>query len=216
LPPILSRAIGNSNFDSEELIAFEAGYKVQRASTLGLDVAAFYNIYDNLRSTEPGVPFLEGAKLVLPLTIANNMSGEAYGVEVASDWRPANWLRLRAAYTYFELELHRNPGTGLAASEEAEDGDPRHQLSFTAQFSIGKDIEIDASVRAIDRLSERKVAGYVTADLRFAWRPRENIELLIVGQNLTQNSHLEFVPEALATKETEVERAVYGGVKVKF
>jgi iron complex outermembrane receptor protein len=215
-PPILSRAIGNSNFESEELIAFEAGYKTQAAPTLNVDIAAFYNIYENLRSTEPGTPFLEGANLVLPLTLANNMSGEAHGVEIGTDWRPTDWLRLRTTYTYFEMELHRDPGTGLAANEDAEDSDPRHQLGLIAHFNIGKNIEIDARVRAIDRLSERKVAGYATADLRIAWRPLKNIELSIVGQNLAQSDHLEFVPEALATKETEVERAVFGSVKVNF
>jgi iron complex outermembrane receptor protein len=77
-------------------------------------------------------------------------------------------------------------------------------------------LEFDATLRAVDRLSERGVSGYATADLRLAWRPRENIEISIVGQNLAQNEHLEFTPEFLGTQPTEVERSVYAGVKVKF
>lgn len=218
--PILARGLGNAEYSSEELLAFEAGYKTQALPTVSLDFAAFYNIYDNLLSTEPGAPFVEAAPaplhLVLPLTFANKMSGEAYGIEIGADWRANNWLRIRTNYTYFELELHRDPGTGLADSEAAEDRDPRHQFGLTAQVNIGRDVEIDTIVRAVDRLSERSVSGYATLDLRFAWRPRENIELSIVGQNLAQSQHLEFVSEALSTKETQVERAIYGSVKVEF
>lgn len=144
------------------------------------------------------------------------MSGEAYGIEVGADWRAKSWLRFRAAYTYFELELHRDPGTGLASNEAAEDRDPRHQFGLTAHIDVGRNIEIDATVRAVDRLSERTVSGYTTADLRVGWRPKENIELFLVGQNLAQSRHLEFRPEFLATQETEVERAIYGGVKIEF
>jgi iron complex outermembrane receptor protein len=219
-PPIQTRSFGTSSYTSEDLIALEAGYKTQAAPRVNLDIAAFYNIYDNLRTTEPGTPFVEATPapfhLVLPLTLANNMSGDAYGVEIGADWRAKRWLRLRAAYTYFQLDLHLDTGTGLAANEAEEDRDPRHQLGLSAQVNIGQNIEFDATLRAVDQLIERNVNGYATVDLRLGWRPRENVELSIVGQNLAQRRHLEFVPEALATQPTEVERAVYGRITVRF
>lgn len=219
-PPVQNRIFGSPDFDSEELIALELGYKTHPLPVLSLDIAAFYNLYDNLQTMEAGATFVEATPaplhIVLPLTFANNMSGEAFGVEFGADWRAKDWLRLRATYTYFELELHRDPGTGLASNEAAEDRDPRHQIGLTAHFNIGKNIEVDATVRAVDRLTERTVSGYATADLRVGWRPRENVELSIVGQNLGQTRHLEFRPEFLGTEETEIERAIYGSVKVKF
>lgn len=219
-PPVQARIFGDKDVGSEELIALELGYKTRLVQALSIDIAAFYNIYDNILTTDPGTAFVETTPAplhaVLPLTFADNMSGEAYGVEIGGDWRAKEWLRLRAAYTYFELELHRNPGTGLASNEAAEDRDPRHQVSLTGQFDVGNNIEIDATLRAVDRLSERNVSGYATADLRIAWRPNKNVEFSIVGQNLGQSRHREFVPEFLATQETEVERAVYGSVKLKF
>ncbi len=104
----------------------------------------------------------------------------------------------------------------MASNETAEDRDPRHQFGLTTQFDLPNNIEIDDTVRAVDRLSERSVSGYATADLRVSWRPRENIELSIVGQNLGQPRHKEFTPEFLSTQETEIERSIYGGIKVNF
>ncbi len=218
--PVQSRVFGSPNVESEELVAFELGYKTRPQPSLSIDIAAFYNLYDNLLTTEPGASFLEATPaplhLVLPLTFANYMSGEAYGIEVGADWRVRDWLRIRASYTYFELELRRDPGRGVASNEAAEDRDPRHQLGMTAQFDIGRNLELDGTLRAVDRLSERTVSGYATADFRLAWRPNENVELSVVGQNLGQSRHLEFRPEFLGTKETEVERAFYGQLKVRF
>lgn len=45
-PPVQSRILGSTDLDSEELIALEIGYKTHPLPTLGLDIAAFYNIYD--------------------------------------------------------------------------------------------------------------------------------------------------------------------------
>lgn len=219
-PPIQARILGSTSIESEELIAIELGYKTQPIPTVSLEFATFYNIYDKLLTTDAGSTFVETSPtpvhVVLHLTFTNNMSGEAYGFELGADWRPKEWLRLRASYTYFELELHRKPGTGTASNEAAEDRDPRHQFGLTTQFNLPNNIEIDATIRAVDRLSERSVSGYATADLRVSWRPRENIELSLVGQNLGQRRHKEFTPEFLSTQETKVERSIYAGIKVKF
>ena len=43
---------GGPDFDSEELLAYELGYRVQPFSRLALSLAAYYNDYDDLRSRE--------------------------------------------------------------------------------------------------------------------------------------------------------------------
>ncbi len=219
-PPVQNRVFGSSEIQSEELTALEVGYKTRPLPTLSIDIAAFYNIYGRLTTTDQGSVFAEAtpapAHLVRPLNFTNNMSGEAYGIEIGADWRMKDWVRMRAAYTYFELELHRAPGRGIPVNEAVEDRDPRHQLALTTQLDIARNLELDITLRAVDRLSERRVSGYATADFRLGWRPRKNIELSLVGQNLGQSRHLEFRPELLGAQETEVERAFYGKVKVSF
>ena len=44
---IQSNLVGNEDFDVEELIAYEAGYRLQPGFNLSLDLAVFYNDYDD-------------------------------------------------------------------------------------------------------------------------------------------------------------------------
>src|SRR5207244_7553937 len=43
------RLLGNPNFKSEAVVAFESGYRSRIARRLSMDVATFFNIYDNLQ-----------------------------------------------------------------------------------------------------------------------------------------------------------------------
>jgi outer membrane receptor for ferrienterochelin and colicin len=85
---------GNPEFASENLHAFEMGYRVQPHRRLTLDAAVFCNVYDDLRTGELGTPLFEA--LPAPhfnLTARNNMSGETYGAELAAKWQMVDWWR---------------------------------------------------------------------------------------------------------------------------
>ena len=53
LPAVIA-VFGSHQFNSEDLLAYELGYRVQATSNLSLDIATFYNNYSNLRTAEPG------------------------------------------------------------------------------------------------------------------------------------------------------------------
>ena len=65
---------GSNSFVSEDVIAGEIGYRTQPIEDVTIDLAAFYNHYDDLRSTEilgpptplPSPPFPLGS-VVVPL-----------------------------------------------------------------------------------------------------------------------------------------------------
>ena len=46
------RLVGNDDFESEELIAYEAGYRWRPLEVLSLDLALFYNDYQELAAVE--------------------------------------------------------------------------------------------------------------------------------------------------------------------
>ena len=56
----------------------------------------------------------------------------------------------------------------------------------------------------------------MTADVRLAWKPLDNVELSLVGRNLLQSQQAEARPEFLSTQITEVERSFYGSLKIEF
>ena len=60
-----------------------------------------------------------------------------------------------------------------------------------------------------------KIEPYSTLNVRLGWRPRKDWELSLIGANLLDKSHLEFVQEAF-TYAVEVERSIYGQVKWSF
>jgi iron complex outermembrane recepter protein len=52
IPPGLLTILGDGDFDSEKLVAYELGYRIQPINQLTLDLTGFYNVYDDLRSLE--------------------------------------------------------------------------------------------------------------------------------------------------------------------
>src|SRR5438445_131785 len=68
---------GGPKFVSEELLAYELGYRVRPIDQLSFSLAAFYNDYSNLRSLEPGPPII----------IGNGLKGETYGAELAGNYQ---------------------------------------------------------------------------------------------------------------------------------
>ncbi len=106
-PETVVRFYGDEDFESEEVISYELGYRFVPEERFSLDLALFYNDYDKLRTAEMGAPFLEGTppNLIVPLYVDNEMKGQTYGAELALEVRPRPWWRLKGAYTYLQMRL---------------------------------------------------------------------------------------------------------------
>lgn len=210
----LVQTAGNSDFTSEELLAFELGYRVQPVEWLSVDLAGFYTIYDNLRTSEPGTPVLAtGASpshIVQPFLFDNRMSGNTYGIEIASTWHPVSFWRLHLNYSYLKIELH--PDATSVEKTQDERRSPRHQVHVRSLLDLPWHLQFDASAFFVDRLPklEPTVPSYLRLDLRLGWRPTKAFDLSLVGQNLLDNRHPEWggifgVP----VMPTEVQRSGY-------
>jgi iron complex outermembrane recepter protein len=84
--PTIMRFVGSPAIQNEDLRAFDIGYRSQVRNWLSTDLAAYYNIYDDLATSEPGTPFLENSPsprhLIIPLVASNLMRGETHGIEM--------------------------------------------------------------------------------------------------------------------------------------
>jgi iron complex outermembrane receptor protein len=216
--PIEIRSIGQRDRKSEELLAYEVGYRVAETERLFFDVAAFYNDYDHLRTYEPGAPFPEDAPvphLVLPFFPAHGMKGQTYGIEVATDWQTADGWQVRAAYSYLQMQLTPLPGSS-STTEVAEGYSPHHQFSLRSSMDLPRNLELDLWLRYVDRLPTLRIGDYLTLDARLGWKPREDLEVTLGGQNLLDNRHAEFTPELYNTLPSQVQRGVYGKITWRF
>lgn len=212
---------GDDNFKTEELWAYEAGYRTQPLDTLSIDVALFYNDYDQLRATELQAPELEfdpaPPHLIIPTLLRNNMAGYTYGLEVAADWQVSSFWRIQGAYSFWEADLSlENNNIPEATLTEAEESSPRHQFSLRSSLNLSRNVELDMWARYVDRLPAYDISSYVTIDARLAWAPVDGLELALVGQNLLEDQHPEFEPEFLGTVGTEVQRSVYAKITWRF
>ena len=72
-------------------------------------------------------------------------------------------------------------------------------------------------MRYVDNVPTQSISSYVSLDARISWRPRNNLEFALVGQNLLDPQRLEFNQDTfLDVRSTEVERSVYGKVTWEF
>ncbi len=202
-PPHILR--GDTDFKSEELTAFELGYRVRMASRLSISVAAFFNIYDNIRSLEPVA--------TNSYIIQNKNRAESWGAELSGVFRATDWWRLRGGYTFFNREVWRAEG-GLDLNRgRAEGNDPENQFVLQSMMNLPRGFELDFTARYVDSLPAPHVPAYFAFDARLGWKLNEHLEISVVGQNLWDNRHPEF--GALATRQ-EIPRSIFGKVTCRF
>ncbi len=218
--PAVVAVFGSHQFQSEDLLAYELGYRVQATNSFSADIATFYNNYSNLRTAEPGSPFLEGSPaptdIVIPFVAANKMSGGTYGVELFADWRVAPKLRLVGSYSYLQMDIRKNSGSLDPTPDSPNGSSPRHQWYLRSSIDLPKHFEHDTTLRFVDHLPSLNIPSYYSLDSHLGWRPVSTVEFSIGGQNLLDNHHLEYIPDFINTAPTEVKRTVYGSITVKF
>ena len=133
--PNLVRVSGDPQFKNEQLIAYESGYRNTIAKRLSIDIAAYYNDYDELQTTEPGTPFIEATPLplhlVLPELKENLMYGETHGIELTANWKVTERWTLSPGYALEQLHLHTEPSSSdTTTGPFFEGGTPRTAPNF--------------------------------------------------------------------------------------
>ncbi len=216
-PPTLISLFGNPDVESERLISYELGWRGQLSDRLGLDFTAFYNDYSSLRSLEPGMPFFETEPapphMVVPLIFASSQRAQAFGFELAADWRIRDDWRLQGQYSY--LDVNTELPQDSSSNSNSAGNSPRHQIGLRSSLTLRHDLDLDITVRYVDKLPLLKVAAYTALDARLAWRPHKDVELSLVGQNLFDNQHAEFGDQP-NTVRTETERSLYVKLRRDF
>lgn len=199
--------VGNKNFDSEELTAYEIGYRADPTAKLSFSVSTFYNVYDKLRSVElsPGG--------TLPLTLGNKIRGNTYGVEIWGNYRINDWWRLSAGYNYIKKDLEQASDSADTTTIAGSEVDPRYQFSLRSSMNLPYNTELDLTLRSIGGLSSTDVPSYTELDARLGWKVAKGVNLSVSGYNLLDSEHPEFGSPAT---RSEFRRSVYMEVTWQF
>jgi iron complex outermembrane receptor protein len=197
--PTFGEIRGNPSALSEELLAYELGYRAQPTDDFAWDLALFYNDYSRLIEIgPPGAPFFDPTipAVLIPIEFTNDGAGDTYGAELSGSYRVNLDWEISGAYTLLQMDVSR----GIS---------PNNQVYVHSAWNLPHDWEFDLIGRYVDSLPALGVSSYTTMDVRFAWRPRKNFEWDIVGRNLLDNHHLEFVDIEGGTASTEVQAQVF-------
>jgi iron complex outermembrane receptor protein len=208
--PTFVRLEPNPSFTSENLVAYEAGYRFRPGARLYLTASAFYNhLYDTL-STEALPAFVEAGpppRLVLPVDFANGLHGSSRGAEFTADYRPAPWWRVTGNYSYVFVSMSRNPDSRDVSQEKHYEGAiPHHQVQAGSSFDVRR-WSFDWFFRYISDLPASSVPAYDASDFRVARRFGAGFEIAVVGQDLFAAHHLEWPSGAGAG--IQIQRAAY-------
>jgi iron complex outermembrane receptor protein len=210
---------GSEQYDSEELIAYEAGYRWLALSSLSFDFAFYYNDYDDLQTV--GANSLQSLD---KMYFENKMYGASYGVELISDWQPVDWGKFQFGYTYIGYDLNVDAASfSFNFDELTANSSPKHQFSLQASINLNRDIYCNLLARYVGKLKISQdlpsdgvqVDSYLTFDANVSWNIQENIELTLVGKNLLNSSHLEYISE-MYTAPIDIDRSVYAKLSYRF
>jgi iron complex outermembrane receptor protein len=199
---------GSTGFRPETLTAYELGTRVQASPRASFSISTFYDVYDNLRSIDPGT-----SPTGLPLQFGNLMAGDVFGVEVWGTYQVTDWWRLSAGFNLQHEDLQFLPGSLQAAGLAFVADDPGHQASLHSAMDLGHGVTWDAYLRDVGMLPHPGVPEYVELNMRIGWDITPRVQVSLSGFNLLHAQHLEFYEDGTTT---EVPRSIFAQVRVRF
>jgi iron complex outermembrane receptor protein len=213
--------LGNPNQKSEHVVTYEVGYRARPAVPFSIDVAAFFNRYTDLATTEPGSPFLvinpAPAHLVFPLVWGNKMHGTTDGVEVSANWKLNDRWTLSPGYTLLQMHLHTDPTShDTTTLADAEGSSPRQQAQLRSHLVLPDRFIWDVSGYFVERLPAQQVPSYTRLDTQVSRQLGERLEFTLVGENLLRDHHLESNDLLTSLNPTQVKRSAYAKLAWRF
>jgi outer membrane receptor protein involved in Fe transport len=111
-----------------------------------------------------------------------------------------------------------------------EGSSPHNQAMLWSSWNLPHNFYLDTILYYVDKLPYTyelskidpqyqnlpEVKNYFNLTLNLTWRYKKNVEFSLVGKNLLQNKHLEYVSIIQQTVPTEIPRMIYGKVEIKF
>ena len=215
--PIFARFSANPAFRSEQLNGYELGYRGLASSKFYFDMSGFYNHYGDLFSEDLlGPAVIETnpppTHVLIPAQFGNGLVASTTGVEVAPEWRPEPWWRIRGSYSFLDMHVKRGTNSkDIGSAPIVQGSSPQSQVRIQSGFDLPKSVTADMQVRYVRALPALQVPSYWTGDATVQWAASRHIRFKAVGQNLFQPHHEEFVYDP--GSPAGIRRGFYGEIE---
>jgi outer membrane receptor protein involved in Fe transport len=199
--PVLLATKGNPNFRSERLVQVEVGHRIRLGSTASFETTVFTGSYDDLSTSEPFQPTVEltpaPPHVLAGAMLGNLQTARASGVELNARWNPLARWEIETSYSGLRLTVAPDPAS-LDALAATVDGDaPKHQWHARTAIALRPGVGVGASIWHIGRLHRLAVAAYTRVDAHAELRLNRRMSAVLVGQNLSNENHVEFASQAI-------------------
>jgi iron complex outermembrane recepter protein len=200
--------IPSPDFVSEKLIAFEGGYRGRVGDHTMLSVNLFYNLYDDIRTTDL-ISFTP-----IQVQLGNGLKGHSYGFEAwsSTDITPRWRLSLGASAVVKDFEA--KPGHLDISGRDALGHDPDFQLFARSHYDLTDRLRFTAGLRYSAEIDTNPAIGdYVEADASLSFRLTDLVELFVAGRNLLHDTHIESNDPDRAQL---AQRSILAGTRLRF
>ncbi len=211
--PLYVTADGSHAYDSEELLAYEAGYRFRPAERLSFDVALHRHDYEHLQTVEPGAPIIVLTPVpyaVLPNVLANLMDGTVTGGTFTANWQPAERWRLRFQYSRLDIDFEHHPGSRDTSRFNEAGNSPENQAAVYSFVDLPRDIELFTGARYVDELPHFGIESYFAVNAGLTWSPSDVLQTSLSIENLNDARHVEF------GDGKQIERSIFMRVRWTF
>jgi iron complex outermembrane receptor protein len=167
---------GSQSLKSETLLAYEVGYRNHSCKKVTLDVTAFINEHRAAMTYDTGNLG----------RIGNMAEALSIGAETALTWQVADNWRLTGSYSFIEVESSPD-------NTDANGNTPHHRVTLRSELDITPDLELNTALYYVDQNPDDRAfdTNHLRLDLGVTWRPTDNLELAVWGQNLLDSRHYE-------------------------
>lgn len=182
-----------------------------------------------------GCPGLLANQMILlqEVQAINGLAGWSTGFELAAEWLVTpNW-RLQLSYSWSKLNM--DEGKDAIANADAqmtERAKPRESTSLRSQWNMSTSQQLDLWLRAMSSYervnitdatptnstepSYVRIPGYVTLDLRYAYRVNKDLEIALIGRNLIGARRVEYLSDYIPTIANEIKPSAMFTTRWKF
>lgn len=176
---------GGPDFESEVANVAELGFRDQPAASLSYSATLYYGQYDKLRTQEP-VP-------VFGFTHRNGGNAITRGLELWGRWQAGRNWRLSGGMVLQDIRFSPDAGSkDASAGTTLGTNDPKLHWLLRSAYDFSDTQQLDAALRYNGKLPNPAVPSYYEMDLQWLWKPRPDLDVALIGQNLLHSKHPEF------------------------
>lgn len=230
-PPVVFRAQpGSQALRQETMEGVELGYRSQLTNQLGIDISVYRYRYTDIVSSTLGTTLFPVIMYGIPIAVqnldrCNCGNGWLSGAELSMDWllTPTWRMQLSYAFTHVDMDNSANP-IAQAQGQQDERSTARHSGSLRSQWNVSASQQFDAWIRGSSGLertlspytSTIQVPGYVTLDLRYAYKLNKDLEFALTGRNLVGPRRIEYVTDYVPATPVIIEPSLLLSARWKF